>query len=355
MQPGLPGIEIDTTIFRPATFIEMSIDNLTKALLIGCLLVVLVLGAFLFEWRAALISLVAIPLSLVAAGLVLYCARRDDQHDGPGGVRDRPRGRRRRRDHRRREHRAAPAPASQRRAATSRRRRSSSRPRSRCAAPIVYATLIIVAGAAAGLLPDGPDRRVLPAAGALLRAGGAGLARGRPDRHAGAVPDPAGEGAARAPRVAARRVAAAWLRAVLAADHPQAAPGVRRRRRHRGWPAWRCCRSSGSRCCPTFKERDFLMHWMTKPGTSGPEETRISIRGQSELRAIPGVRNFGSHIGQALLDGRGRRHLLRRELDQRRSLGRLRRDARRSSGGGRRLPGALPRRADLSEGAIERC
>ena len=72
LRPGLSGIEIDTTIFRPATFIELSIDNLTKAMLIGALLVVLVLGAFLFEWRVALISVAAIPLSLVAAGLVLY-------------------------------------------------------------------------------------------------------------------------------------------------------------------------------------------------------------------------------------------------------------------------------------------
>jgi Cu/Ag efflux pump CusA len=34
--------------------------------------VVLILGAFLFEWRSALISLVAIPLSLMAALVVLY-------------------------------------------------------------------------------------------------------------------------------------------------------------------------------------------------------------------------------------------------------------------------------------------
>ena len=33
LRPGLPGMEIDTTIFRPATFIEKSIDNLTTALL----------------------------------------------------------------------------------------------------------------------------------------------------------------------------------------------------------------------------------------------------------------------------------------------------------------------------------
>jgi Cu/Ag efflux pump CusA len=43
------------------------------------------------------------------------------------------------------------------------------------------------------------------------------------------------------------------------------------------------------------------MHWITKPGTSAPEEQRIVGRVSRELRAIPGVRNFGSHIGQALL------------------------------------------------------
>ena len=35
MQPGLPGIAIDTTIFRPATFIEMAVGNLASALLLG--------------------------------------------------------------------------------------------------------------------------------------------------------------------------------------------------------------------------------------------------------------------------------------------------------------------------------
>ena len=71
LRPGLPGVEIDSTIFRPASFVELAIHNLKVALLVGCLLVILVLVAFLFEWRAAFISLVAIPLSLVAAGVVL--------------------------------------------------------------------------------------------------------------------------------------------------------------------------------------------------------------------------------------------------------------------------------------------
>ena len=52
---------------------------------------------------------------------------------------------------------------------------------------------------------------------------------------------------------------------------------------------------------PEFKERDFLMHWVTKSDTSNEEQVRISVAAAKELQAIPGVRNFGSHIGQALL------------------------------------------------------
>ena len=72
LRPGLPGVQFDAHIFRQADFIEMALDNLTWALLLGCLLVVAVLIAFLFQWRTALISLVAIPLSLMAAVLALY-------------------------------------------------------------------------------------------------------------------------------------------------------------------------------------------------------------------------------------------------------------------------------------------
>jgi Cu/Ag efflux pump CusA len=72
LQPGLSGINIDTEIFRPASFIEESLDNLSRALLLGVILVMMVLGAFLFQWRTALISIIAIPLSLVTAALVLY-------------------------------------------------------------------------------------------------------------------------------------------------------------------------------------------------------------------------------------------------------------------------------------------
>ena len=41
------------------------------------------------------------------------------------------------------------------------------------------------------------------------------------------------------------------------------------------------------------------MHWVTTPDASLPEMLRITTRASKELRAIPGVRNFGAHIGQA--------------------------------------------------------
>ena len=72
LQPGLSGMEVDSGVFRPATYIEDAIDNVTLALIIASVLLALVLAAFLFEWRTALISLLTIPLSLVAAALVLY-------------------------------------------------------------------------------------------------------------------------------------------------------------------------------------------------------------------------------------------------------------------------------------------
>jgi Cu/Ag efflux pump CusA len=50
---------------------------------------------------------------------------------------------------------------------------------------------------------------------------------------------------------------------------------------------------------PDFRETDFLMHFVEKPGTSIDAMDRITIRASKELRAIPGVRNFGSHIGRA--------------------------------------------------------
>ena len=55
----------------------------------------------------------------------------------------------------------------------------------------------------------------------------------------------------------------------------------------------------GEEFLPNFREYDFLMHWVEKPGTSIDAMRRITERASRELMAVPGVRNFGAHIGRA--------------------------------------------------------
>jgi CzcA family heavy metal efflux pump len=72
MKAGLPAdVTIDTRAFRQADFIERAIGNVRAALIEGGLLVTIVLLPFLWNFRTTFISLTAIPLSLVAAVVVL--------------------------------------------------------------------------------------------------------------------------------------------------------------------------------------------------------------------------------------------------------------------------------------------
>ena len=66
-----PGMKIDRQIFRQADFIQRALDNLTAALRDGAVLVIVVVLVFLMNLRAAGITLLAIPLSLVAAVLAM--------------------------------------------------------------------------------------------------------------------------------------------------------------------------------------------------------------------------------------------------------------------------------------------
>ena len=291
-------VRIDATIFRPATFIETSIDNLTDALLLGTLLVILVLMAFLYEWRTALISVVAIPLSLVAAGLVLYhqgstintmvlagfvisvgvvvddaiidveniwrrlkLARAtgdttstarivlEASHRGPPG--DRVRNADQRRGHH------------------------------------------------AGVLPGGTVRRVLPTARDVVRTGTPGVDGRCPHGDAGARPAPAAQAGPHPARVPAQGLPGpVVLRGPASGSRATARPAYfavagLALLAVAGTP------QLGQSLLPEFKERDFLMHWITKPGTSLQEEVRITTLSAEGLGAIPGVRNFGAHIGQA--------------------------------------------------------
>ena len=73
LRPALAAenISLRGDIFRPADFIQTAIGNIGFSLLLGALLVIVVLFAFLFNWRTAAISFTAIPLSLLAATSVL--------------------------------------------------------------------------------------------------------------------------------------------------------------------------------------------------------------------------------------------------------------------------------------------
>jgi CzcA family heavy metal efflux pump len=300
LQPGLSGINVDPDIFRPASFIETAIHNLADALLLGCLFVILVLAFFLFEWRSALISLVAIPLSLMAAFFVLFVRGTTINTMILAGmviavgvvvddaIIDIENILRRLRQHRAE---GSAKPAAQVVLEASLEVRG----------PIIYATLIIVVAAIPVYFLSGLT-------GSFFRplAFSYGLA------------------------VLASLVVALTVTPALALLLLRGAPlekhqyGPLVRWLQRGYtailgrvvqrPRWAYATvalcilaglavtpSLGESLFPQFKERDFLMHWITFPGTSHPEQVRIITQGSRELRQIPGVRSFGSHIGQALL------------------------------------------------------
>ncbi len=72
IQKSLPAdVKMDTKIFRQADFIEASVNNVGSALLEGALFVVLILFLFLGSFRTTVISIVAIPLSLLGTVIIL--------------------------------------------------------------------------------------------------------------------------------------------------------------------------------------------------------------------------------------------------------------------------------------------
>ncbi|KDR26194.1 MULTISPECIES: efflux RND transporter permease subunit [Caballeronia] len=73
LQPVLEkqGVDVNADVFRPANFIDASVSHLRMALIVGAVLVIVVLFLFLLNARTAVISAVAIPLSLLVAIIVL--------------------------------------------------------------------------------------------------------------------------------------------------------------------------------------------------------------------------------------------------------------------------------------------
>lgn len=66
-----PDVILDTKIFRQADFIETSIANVSNALIEGAVFVIIILSLFLGSFRTTLISLLAIPISLLGSLIVM--------------------------------------------------------------------------------------------------------------------------------------------------------------------------------------------------------------------------------------------------------------------------------------------
>ncbi|MFL6573075.1 MAG: efflux RND transporter permease subunit, partial [Burkholderiales bacterium] len=290
---GLPGVKIDPTVFRLASYIEEGMTNLAWALVAGALLLVAALGAFLHNWRVALVSAAAIPVALVAAllalalagatfntmmlaGLVLALAVLiDDAAVDAERVMQRLR--------------ASPGEPA---AGVIYRTLLETR------ATALYGTLIVVLAVTPVFFIGGVSGAFFePLAAAFVLAVAASMLVGLTVTPALALILLRNPGELREPHAAAwlelryerllRRMVGRKKRVFIAAAAAIAlglalAPLL------------------GESLLPALKERQLTVNLATAPGTSYTETYRITSRMSRELRALPGVRNVGAHVGRAV-------------------------------------------------------
>jgi Cu/Ag efflux pump CusA len=297
--PGLAGVEVDSSFFRPAQYIEDSSDNLRMALIIGAVLAVLALGALVLQLRTALVSLVSIALSLsaavallsfrgetlnamVLAGLVLALAVVIDDAVSSAYAISR---------------------------AVDRKDDNGKSTASRLAAgvfavrrPLFYGTVMLLVAILPVLVLTGEPGAFMPPvvlsyAGAILASTLVALTvtpalslllLGNASRENRTSPivdwiQP------RYDRLTTRLTRGAKpglivLGALLLVG-AIALPFLDR----------------GDSVVPTFKDRDVLIHFKGAPGTSLSEMSRITARAGQELKELPGIQNVGGHVGRAVL------------------------------------------------------
>ncbi|MBT2512745.1 efflux RND transporter permease subunit [Arthrobacter sp. ISL-30] len=71
LEPGLTGVELDTSIYRPASALQETVDRLGLALLVSLIVLVALFWLLFRSWRAALVAFVSLTTSVTAAVLVL--------------------------------------------------------------------------------------------------------------------------------------------------------------------------------------------------------------------------------------------------------------------------------------------
>jgi Cu/Ag efflux pump CusA len=304
LSPGMKGIEVDTKIYRPASFIDQATKNLSTGFLVAYLLLIVAVFALLGSWRAALIPALTIPLSLFAAGLVLHLrgvhanmmvvaglllaisAIVDDAIQDVGNVLLRLR-------QARSEGSGMPTLGVIVKAVLEVR------------GPMLYATLIILLAAVPVLFMRGPFAAffeplawsyiiavlasmvvalaVAPALSAVLLSNAPLAERSAPAVMSGL-------------QGAYDRVAGSAMRSpILALVLALAAVPV-------DYLIWSQMERS---LIPSFKETDLLVEWTSSSGTSLHAMNRATSALMRDLRAIQGVRNVAAHIGRAVLSDDG--------------------------------------------------
>ncbi|MBV1852421.1 efflux RND transporter permease subunit [Catellatospora tritici] len=303
LRPGLTGIQVDSEMYRPATFIDHALGNVGLAALLGLVLLALVLILLLWEWRAALITFLAVVLSVALAWVVLSLAGYGLTFmliagvlvglvfavaDAVGDTMHLSRRLRERRIARRDTGQEISAGRTILDAALEVR------------GPMTYATLIIlVAAAPLLLLPELTGLFFRPLVLAFVAvvlasslvsltftpAMAAVLLREAPlERH-------------RSPVLSWwHRVYADGLAAVLRG--PALVYGLAGLVLLGGAVA--LLQPLAQSAIPALRERNLLVQWDAVPGTSAQEMTRVTERASQELRAIPGVRDVGAHLGRAI-------------------------------------------------------
>jgi CzcA family heavy metal efflux pump len=297
LRPGLSGVEFDTTVYRPASYIDESIDNVTLAAIIGAALLVLLIGGLLFEWRSALVAAVSISLSLIAGTLVLYALGETMNalvlaglvaalvlvvHEaivGADNITERLRERRERSD--------ASSTTAVILDATLEVRTAA-----------LYGALIVAVAIIPLLFLEGMAGALFPPiALAFLAALGASMVVALTVTPALSL--------VLAPKAGRGRESpvVTWLQ-----DYYARALGWIVGRPHVVYLAAGTIVVAGVvavpflgySLLPTFKERELLIRWQGPPGTSLPEMNRITTLASRELRSIDGVENVGADVGRAV-------------------------------------------------------
>lgn len=302
LKPGLSGVEIDTSVYRPASFIESTVSNLGIALLASLLLALALLGLMTRSWRITLIGIVVFVVSASAAALVLVALGETLNIVVFAGlavalsvvagdlVADLLRLQRMRRSSLSPEERQTPNTA-QLIGASLRETRG----------PVGFAAVVMALAATPVLVLSGVDRALLgalalayivaiavsllvawlltPALGALL------LTKDTVKRSTPRLANQAADTHGRALEWSSSRtvpvIAAAAAVVIVGAF---AAPFA----------------LANAPAAPLLQNRTMLIQWDGRAGTSLEEMSRVTASVSEELRSLPGVEAVGGHAGRAI-------------------------------------------------------